>query len=84
MTNLPSDVILRCAQDLSLVSRDRACPTIQEYVLINTEYRAVEVCRREKNDLWSFLTFNLGDGVELTSLGVGFPIADVYEDVIFP
>lgn len=62
----------------------RACPTIQEYVLVNTEYRAVEVCRREKNDLWSFLTFNLGDEVELTSLGVAFFVAEVYEDVIFP
>ncbi len=62
----------------------RECPTIQEYVMVNTEYQAVEVCRRARNDLWSFHVFRSGDDVELASLGVRFPIAAVYEDVTLP
>jgi Uma2 family endonuclease len=62
----------------------RACLSIQEYVLINFAYQAVEVCRREKNHFWSFQTFTLGTDVELTSLGIHFPVADVYEGVFFP
>ena len=62
----------------------RECPTIQEYVMVNTEYQAVEICRRARNDLWSFHVFRSGEDVELPSLGVRFPITAVYEDVTFP
>ncbi len=62
----------------------RECPTIQEYVMVNTEYQAVEVCRRARNNLWSFHVFGPGEDVELVSLGVRFPVTAVYEDVIFP
>jgi len=62
----------------------RECPTIQEYVMVNTEYQAVEVCRRARNDLWSFHVFRSGEDVELASLGVHFPVTVVYEDVTFP
>lgn len=62
----------------------RQCPTLQEYVLVNTEYRAVELCRREKNDLWSFHVFQPGESVELLSLGLSFTVESVYEDVEFP
>jgi len=62
----------------------RECPTIQEYVMVNTEYQAVEVCRRARNDLWSFHVFRSGEDVELASLGVRFPITAVYEDVTLP
>jgi Uma2 family endonuclease len=62
----------------------RARPSIQEYVLINTAYKAVEVCRREKGHLWSFQTFMPASDVELTSLDIRFPVADVYEGVFFP
>ncbi len=51
---------------------------------VNTEYQAVEVCRRARNDLWSFHVFRSGEDVELVSLGVHFPITAVYEDVTFP
>ncbi|GAC1520936.1 MAG: Uma2 family endonuclease [Ktedonobacteraceae bacterium] len=61
----------------------RECPTIQEYVLVNTEYNAVEVCRHEKNSRWSFHVFEPGDDVELVSLAVHFPVSAVYDDVTF-
>ena len=62
----------------------RACPSIQEYVLINFAYQEVEVCRRERNHLWSFQTYVPGSEVELTSLSIRFPVTDVYEGVFFP
>ena len=62
----------------------RACPTIQEYLLINFAYQTVELFRREKNHLWSFQTFAPDANVELTSLGIQFPVADVYEGIFFP
>jgi Uma2 family endonuclease len=62
----------------------RECPTIQEYVLINTTRQAVEVCRRERNDLWILQVFGPDSDVELVSLGVHFPVSAVYEDVVFP
>ena len=62
----------------------RECSTIKEYVLVNTQQQEVEVCRREKNDLWSFHVFGNGSHVELLSLNVQFPVAAVYEDVEFP
>ena len=59
-------------------------PTIQEYMVIDSLFTSVEVFRREKNSLWTFHSLGLGDDVELASLGVRFPVSDVYEDVIFP
>lgn len=60
------------------------CPSIQEYLLVNTAYPAVELLRRERNNLWSYYVFGPEDEVELTSLDVRFRVADVYEDVTFP
>lgn len=52
--------------------------------MVNTSRQAIEVCRREKNLFWSFQTFKPDATVELTSLGIHFPVADAYEKVIFP
>jgi Uma2 family endonuclease len=62
----------------------RACPSLQEYVLVNFAYQEVELYRREKGHLWSFQTFQLDAHVELASLGVRFPVTDVYGGVFFP
>jgi Uma2 family endonuclease len=62
----------------------RECPSVQEYVMVNTSRQAIEVCRREKNNFWSFQTLRVGATVELTSLGIHFPVADAYEKVVFP
>jgi Uma2 family endonuclease len=62
----------------------RECPSVQEYVLVNTSRQAIEVCRREKNHFWSFQTFKADATVELISLGIHFPVADAYEKVVFP
>ncbi len=61
----------------------RELPTVQEYALVNTHRRAVEMYRRGKNTLWSFLTFKPESDVEFVSLGVRIPMSVIYEDVEF-
>jgi Uma2 family endonuclease len=61
----------------------RECQTIQEYVLVNTTHQAIEVCGRERNDLWILHVFGPDSVVELVSLGVHFPISAVYDDIVF-
>lgn len=59
-----------------------ACPTIEEYVLINTRFPLLEVHRRE-HDKWIYSVFDEHDEVVLASLGIHFPAAHVYEDIEF-
>jgi Uma2 family endonuclease len=62
----------------------RACPTVQEYVLVDTQQQAVEVYRRQADTLWTLHPFGPGDQVELASLSLSFPIAALYENVELP
>jgi Uma2 family endonuclease len=55
----------------------RACPTIQEYVMVDSEEIFVEVHRREER--WTINTFESGDTIIVESLGIQFPIEDAYE-----
>jgi len=55
----------------------RACPLIQEYVLIATRYQAVEVYRRVVQG-WILQEYGPGDIIELTSIGVSLPLDAVY------
>ncbi len=59
-----------------------ACPTIEEYVLVNTRFPMIEIHRKE-NGKWTYDVFEEHDKVTLTSLGVHFPFAAVYEDINF-
>ncbi len=56
----------------------RACPTIQEYIMVDSEEVFVEVHRREEQR-WTINTFEPGYTITLESLGIQFPIEDVYE-----
>ncbi len=62
----------------------RECPTIQEYVLVDTQRPTVEVYWREKNDLWLLRAFHLDDEIDLMHLGIHLSVKDIYEDSIFP
>ncbi|HEY7419776.1 MAG TPA: Uma2 family endonuclease [Ktedonobacteraceae bacterium] len=61
----------------------RACPSIQEYPLLSSEFPLVEVFRREKQGFWSLYTLGLNDTIELNSLGIRFPVVDVYQNTSF-
>jgi Uma2 family endonuclease len=56
----------------------RACSTIQEYVMVDSDELFIEVHRRE-HELWTINTFEPGSIVTLESLGIQFPIEDAYE-----
>jgi Uma2 family endonuclease len=56
----------------------RACPTIQEYMMVDSEEVFVEVHRREE-ERWTINTFEPGDTITLESLGIRFLIEDAYE-----
>ncbi|HEU5382346.1 MAG TPA: Uma2 family endonuclease [Ktedonobacteraceae bacterium] len=58
------------------------CPTIEEYVLVNTRFPLVERHHRE-NGKWVYDVFEENDEVTLVSLDVHFPCAAVYEDIEF-
>lgn len=58
----------------------RACPSVQEYLLVSSNAQIVELVRREKNGFWLLQTLGAGDSLELTSVGGRLPVADIYED----
>jgi len=62
----------------------RSCPTVEEYVLVDTPRLAVEVYRRASDTLWTLHLFGSDDQLELTSLSISFPVVALYENVIFP
>lgn len=58
----------------------RACPTVQEYVLVATRYQAVEVYRRTPEGWAIYQSYGPGDEIDLTSLDVHFPLASLYKN----
>jgi len=60
----------------------RTCPTLEEYVLVDTQRRAVDIYRRAKQDLWTLHFFREGDNVELPSLSLTIPLATLYQQVV--
>lgn len=58
----------------------RACPTIQEYLLVSADICLIELFRREKNGFWTLYTLGLDDTVQLHHLDVSFSVAEVYQN----
>ena len=54
-------------------------PTMQEFLLVSTKAPKVRLYRRESNNRWIIYILNYEDEVELTSLGVRFPVAALYK-----
>ena len=59
----------------------RTIPTLQEYVLINSEKIAVECYRRGEGRLWLYYPYTAGDTIVLSSIDFEFPIELLYERV---
>lgn len=57
--------------------------SLREYVLIGGEQRSVEVYRRAADGAWTMVTLEGDDGLELTSVGIVIPAAEIYQDVTF-
>ena len=61
----------------------RTCPSIAEYVIVNTEQPLIEVYRRG-GELLSYFSYGREDILDLPSIGVQIPVADIYGDIEFP
>jgi Uma2 family endonuclease len=57
-------------------------PTVQEILFIDTQVMRIQLYRRE-TDYWTMRNFTQGDTLELTSVGIHFPVAEVYEKTTF-
>ena len=57
-------------------------PTVQEILYIDIQMMRIQHYRREM-EYWTMRNFTQGDTLELTSLGVHFPVAEVYEKTTF-
>ena len=59
-----------------------ACPTIEEYLLVDSRSVTVEIYRKERQR-WMYEMLKGEDVVELSCIGVRFPVLAAYEDVEF-
>lgn len=57
----------------------RACPTVQEYVIVATKYQTVEIYRRT-SQTWMYDAYGSGDVIEIMSLDLRIPVAELYRN----
>ena len=62
----------------------RQCASLQEYILVGTEYRRVEVYRRTEQGWGLYQIYGPGDEVNLTSIGVRMLVALLYQRTDVP
>jgi Uma2 family endonuclease len=58
-------------------------PSLQEYILIDSEQIFVERYCRGEGRMWLYYPYTAGDIVTLSSIELEFPIELLYEDVVF-
>lgn len=60
----------------------RRLESLQEYVLVSSETKAIEIFRRDQKGAWAFIPYGENDDIELVSLGISLSLEDIYADVI--
>lgn len=60
----------------------RRLESLQEYVLVGSETKTVDVFRRDANGAWTFIPYGEGDEMELTSVNLTVTMNAIYEDVV--
>jgi Uma2 family endonuclease len=60
----------------------RQLPSLQDYVLIDVAAQRIEVFRRNPENHWVLYDYLMGDNVELASLALNLPVADVLDDTL--
>lgn len=58
-------------------------PSLQEYILIDSEQIAVERYCRGEGRMWLYYLYTAEDIITLSSIDLEFPIEILYEDVVF-
>jgi Uma2 family endonuclease len=61
----------------------RACPSVEEYIIISTRYQTVEILHRQ-GTFWEHKQFLPSEEVELVTIGLKIPISALYEDTNIP
>ena len=62
----------------------RQCQTLHEYVMVSTDYQSIEVYHRAADGWGLFREYGPGDEVELSSIGVQFPLDSAYSRTDIP
>ncbi|MFN9886526.1 MAG: Uma2 family endonuclease, partial [Pseudanabaena sp.] len=58
-------------------------PSLQEYLLINSDKISVERYARGEGRMWLYYPYIAGDTITLSSLGFEFAIELLYEGIVF-
>jgi Uma2 family endonuclease len=61
----------------------RRSTTLQDYAVVSTNAMRVDLDRRNERGRWEILSFDAGDVIELPSVNLSVPVAQIYEDIIF-
>ncbi|MCM1983966.1 Uma2 family endonuclease [Lyngbya confervoides] len=59
----------------------RQLPSLQEYMLVGSETKTVELFRRDEAGAWRFFVYGEGHEVTLASVGVTLSVDQIYADV---
>jgi Uma2 family endonuclease len=57
--------------------------SLQEYVLISQSAQRIEVFRRYNSKLWLLQTYTTGETIQLQSINLEIPIAEIYAGIDF-
>jgi Uma2 family endonuclease len=57
--------------------------SLQDYVLVSADRVAIDLFRKDDRGGWQFISYTLGDTVELESINLNFPIEQLFEGIIF-
>jgi Uma2 family endonuclease len=60
----------------------RRLESLQEYVLVGSESKTVDIFRRNQQGEWSFVSYSETGTFDLTSVGLTLSLDDIYEDVV--
>jgi Uma2 family endonuclease len=61
----------------------RSSPCLQEYVLVSTDLRHLDVHRQSSAGMWEFSSYTSGESLELTSVNLSIAVDRVYDRVQF-
>ena len=61
----------------------QSIPTLQEYLLIDSEKISAECYRRGEGRMWLYYPYNAGDAINLESLGISVSIEQLYIGIDF-
>lgn len=61
----------------------RPSPCLQEYVLVSTDLKHLDVHRQQSPGTWEFSSYTSGESLELTSVNLTIAVDRVYEEVQF-